>query len=223
MSDVRTLGPDPAGPAAREAILEAAARIRSGGVVVFPTRCLYGLGADALDPEAVGRVFDIKQRPQDKPILVLVHRMSDVERLVRRIPPCARPIMEKLWPGGVTLVFEAGTGVSPLLTAGTGRIGIRLCAHPVARALAEAAGTPITGTSANLSGLPACDDIARLDPRIAASVDLILDAGKLEGGVGSTVVDVTGDRPQILRHGAVPVDRILEAVSPFLCISQAKW
>ncbi|WP_373501803.1 L-threonylcarbamoyladenylate synthase [Desulfococcus sp.] len=215
MSDARTLDvTDPASPSAREAILEAAARIRSGGVVVFPTRCLYGLGANALDPEAVGRVFDIKLRPQDKPILVLVHRMSDVERLARRIPACARRIMEKFWPGGVTLVFEAGPGVSPLLTAGSGRIGIRLCGHPAAKTLAEAAGAPITGTSANVSGLPACADTSKLDPRIAASVDLILDAGPLAGGVGSTVVDVTEDRPRILRDGAVSAERIL-AVAAF--------
>jgi L-threonylcarbamoyladenylate synthase len=203
---------DPSATTARKSIRAAADRIRSGGVVVLPTRCLYGLGADALDPAAVERVFDIKQRPKDKPILVLVHEMSDVERLVRRIPPPARRIMEHFWPGGVTLVFEAASGASPFLTAGTGRIGIRCCGHPVARALAKAAGGPVTGTSANLSGRPPCADISRLDPRIAAAVDLVLDAGLLAGGVGSTVVDVTGDRIRILRDGVVPAAQILAIV-----------
>jgi L-threonylcarbamoyladenylate synthase len=202
----------PSSPSARESIRAAAERIRSGGVVVLPTRCLYGLGANALDPDAVERVFEIKQRPKDKPIMVLVHEMSDVERFVQRIPPRARRIMEHFWPGGVTLVFDAAPGASPFLTAGTGRIGIRLCGHPVARALAKAAGGPVTGTSANLSGRPACDDISRLDPGIAAAVDLVLDAGPLEGGVGSTVVDVTGESIRILRDGVVPAARILAVV-----------
>ncbi|AOY60503.1 L-threonylcarbamoyladenylate synthase [Desulfococcus multivorans] len=211
MSETRRIdAADPANPYFRASIREAAARIRSGGVVVFPTRCLYGLGADARDPAAVGRVFDIKLRPKDKPILVLVHRMSDVERFAERVPAYARRIMTRIWPGGVTLVFEASAGVCPLLTAGSGKIGIRLCAHPAAKALLEATGGPITGTSANISEAPACDDISRLDPRIAAAVDLILDAGPLAGGIGSTVVDVTGDHPRILRDGAIPATRILE-------------
>ncbi len=197
------------GPLVRQSIADAAACIRSGGVIVFPTRCLYGLGADARDPGAVERVFDIKQRPADKPILVLVHQLSDLERLVRRITPAAHRLMEHCWPGGVTLVFAAGPTVSPLLTAGTGNIGIRLCGHPAARALTAAVGGPITGTSANLSGSPACADISRLDPRITTSVNLILDAGPLEGGLGSTVVDVTGDGVRILREGVVPAARIL--------------
>lgn len=210
MSNIRTVDAlYPLGPATRKTIRAAAACIRSGGVVVFPTRCLYGLGADALDPDAVERVFDIKQRPKDKPILVLVSQRSDVEHFARRISFEARRIMEHFWPGSVTLVFDAKPGVSSLLTAGSGKIGIRLCAHPVAKALAEAAGGPITGTSANVSGRYACADISRLNPRIAAAVDLVLDAGPLEGGIGSTVVDVTGERPRILRDGAVPAARIL--------------
>lgn len=180
--------------------------------MVFPTRCLYGLGADALDPGAVERVFDIKQRPKNKPILVLIYQMSDVERFVRRISPHARRMMERFWPGRVTLVFEASPEISPRLTGGSGKIGIRLCGHPVARALAEATGGPITGTSANVSGLDACADISRLDLRISASVDLVLDVGLLEGGVGSTVVDVTGTVPKVLREGAIPAERILEMV-----------
>ena len=200
---------DPDSPSARKSIRAAAEFIRSGGVVVLPTRCLYGLGAAALDPAAVERVFEIKQRPKDKPILVLVHQMSDVARFVRRIPSRARRIMEQFWPGGVTLVFEAAPGVSPLLTAGTGRIGIRLCSPPVSRALVKAAGAPLTGTSANLAGRPACADIFHLDPHIAAAVDCILDAGPLAGGVGSTVVDVTGEHLRILRDGVIPADRIL--------------
>ena len=213
MSDIRTVDAlDPLSPATGKSIREAVACIRSGGVVVFPTRCLYGLGADALDPNAVERVFDIKQRPKDKPILVLVHQRSEVARFARRISSEARRIMEHFWPGSVTLLFDAKPGISSLLTAGSGKIGIRLCAHPVARALAEAADGPITGTSANLSGLTACADVSQLDPRIAAAVDLVLDAGPLEGGIGSTVVDVTGERPMILRDGAVPAARILAIV-----------
>jgi L-threonylcarbamoyladenylate synthase len=103
----------------------------------------------------------------------------------------------------LTLVFPAAPTVPALLTAGTGKIGIRLPSHPVARALVDAAGRPITGTSANVSGQPGCSDADFLDARIAVAADLVIDAGRLAGGAGSTVVDVTGDRPTILRRGAI--------------------
>ncbi|MCK7504913.1 MAG: Sua5/YciO/YrdC/YwlC family protein [Desulfobacterales bacterium] len=111
--------------------------------------------------------------------------------------------MQRFWPGRLTLVLDARPGLPARLTAGTGKIGIRLAAHPVARALAEAVAQPITGTSANLSGGSGCRQIAELDPRIARQVDLILDGGALKGGVGSTVVDVTGETPVVIREGEV--------------------
>jgi L-threonylcarbamoyladenylate synthase len=195
-----------------EAIGRAEAVIRAGGVVCFPTRCLYGLGADALTAEAVERVFEIKQRPADMPLLVLISRSAQLAELAERVPPIAQLLMERFWPGRLTLVLDARQHIPARLTAGTGKIGIRLAAHPVARALAEAVAGPITGTSANLSGGSGCRQIAELDPRIARQVDLILDGGPLKGGVGSTVVDVTGEAPVVIREGEVSKPEILAAL-----------
>lgn len=199
---------------AREPLAEASRVISSGRLVVFPTSGLYGLAADAFDAAAVDRVFTAKGRSPDNPVLILIRHPADLAPLVAAVPPAAVRLMEKLWPGGLTLIFPAAPVVPATLTAGTGKIGIRLPVHPVARALVEMVGRPITGTSANVSGRPGCAAIQSLDTRIAAAAELILDAGPLTGGAGSTIVDVTGDRPVILRHGAVPDDLIERALAP---------
>jgi len=180
--------------------------------VCFPTRCLYGLGADALDPAAVERVYEIKQRPADMPLLVLISRSAQLSELAERVPLMAQLLMERFWPGRLTLILEARPHLPARLTAGSGKIGIRLAAHPVARALVEAHAKPITGTSANLSGGSGCRQITELDPRIARQVDLILDGGVLKGGVGSTVVDVTEEIPVVIREGEISRPEILAAI-----------
>jgi len=201
---------DPERPAA--AVIKAAAVVRSGGVIAFPTRCLYGLGADAFNAEAVARIFRIKQRSRRNPILILIDQTSRLEQLVSQISPAAGRLMEHFWPGRMTLVFKAREAVPPYLTAGSGKIGIRLPGHPVAAALVQALQTPLTGTSANLSGSPGCRRIEDLEFQIASRLDLILDAGALKGGRGSTVVDVTVDPPKILREGEVSAAEILTIV-----------
>ena len=180
--------------------------------MVFPTTSLYGLAADASNPAAVEKVFAIKQRPLDKPILILVPDLRDIQSLVQDIPLAAERIMTALWPGNLTLIFKAGSGLLPSLTAGTGKIGIRLPVYPVARLLVRAAGRPITATSANISGQTGCSRIADLDPAVAAAVDLILDAGPLKGGAGSTILDVSQDPPVLLREGSIPQSRILSVL-----------
>lgn len=184
-------------------ILEAADIIRSGGVVVFPTRNLYGLGADAFNPDAVERVFRIKQRPSDKPVSILVKSSMDVDGLATRIPDAARNLMERFWPGRITIVLTARPAVPSALTAGTGKIGIRVPEHPVAVALTAAVGRPITGTSANFSDMPGAQRVSDLPKTFIEAVDLVLDAGELKTGIGSTVVDVTSDPPAVLREGEV--------------------
>ena len=190
-------------------IQEAADTIRKGGVIAFPTRCLYGLGADAFNAEAVERIFKIKQRPTEKPILLLIDDLKRLERLATRISDDAENIMKRFWPGNVTLIFDASARVPDYLTAGTGKIGIRLAGHPVAAALAGSIKGPITGTSANLSGQPGCHRIADLPPAVTDQLDLILDAGPLEGGRGSTVVDASGKVPRVLREGVVSEKEIM--------------
>ena len=191
-----------------EIIFEAAERLIRGGVVAFPTRCLYGLGVDAFNFAALARVFEIKQRPVDKPLLVLIQNTRQLDRLVKYVPPFASRIMDNFWPGRVTVVFEAKESVPDILTAGTGKIGIRWAGHAVASALVNAAGRPITGTSANLSGRDGCCRIKDMDHRILKHLDLILDAGPLKGGRGSTVVDATASFPAVLREGEVSAAQI---------------
>jgi len=202
---IRRVDPDRPDP---DVIQEAAEAIAAAKVVVFPTRCLYGLGADAFDRDAVEKVFTLKHRPENKPILVLIQNRREVSRLAAEVPEAAKKLMDEIWPGDLTLVFFARPEVPVLLTAGTGKIGIRLPGHPVAAALVEAAGRPITGTSANLAGRPGAATIQDLPDEIADHVDLILDAGPLKGGVGSIVVDVTVDPPKVLREGAVPASAL---------------
>jgi L-threonylcarbamoyladenylate synthase len=192
-----------------EIISEAAAIIKSGGVIAFPTHSLYGLGADAFNSNAVKRVFELKQRPAAKPILVLIEDLRQLDGLVKFVSPDAARMMKKFWPGRLTLVFEARNGLPANLTAGTGKIGVRLAGQAVARALVQAVQGPITGTSANLTRHGGCSRIEDMDPMISRRLDLLLDAGALQGGKGSTVVDVAGNNPKILREGEVPAGEIL--------------
>ena len=184
-------------------IVEAARVIEKGGVVMFPTSFIYGLGADAFNVDAIDRVFRIKNRPHNKPLSVLVKNQEVLYRLVQYIPTYASIIMDRFWPGKITIVFKAKEGLPEILTAGAGTIGVRIPEHTAACALVNALDNPITGTSANFSGHAGCSQISDLDPLIADELDLILDAGPLEGGIGSTVINVTGNRPTILRQGAI--------------------
>ncbi|MBI9085259.1 MAG: threonylcarbamoyl-AMP synthase [Desulfobacterales bacterium] len=195
-----------------QTIEQAADAIKGGQVVVFPTRTLYGLGVDPFNGAALERLFAIKQRPGDRPVSVLVRDRRDLAPLVQDLTSDARRIMDALWPGQVTLVLAARHSVPRRLTAGTGKIGVRMPAHPVAVALVAAMSGPVTATSANLSGRPGCWRIVDLHPHVAAAADMVLDAGPLDGGIGSTVVDVTGDRPRVLREGTVSVADIIKAL-----------
>lgn len=205
---LKTVPPD------SSAIIEAGKIIHRQGIVIFPAQCLYGLAVNALDPAAIQKVFDLKQRPGHNPILVLIQNRENLKTLVKFIPDSARILMDRFWPGNLTLVFEAADQVSPLLTAHTKKIGIRVPVHPVARALVKQVQGPITGTSANLSGQPGCSRIRQLSAAMVQGADLILDAGDLKGGMGSTIVDVTGESVHILRQGVISSTKILQALSP---------
>ena len=208
---LKILRADPTHPS-HDLIHEAARVIRNGGVICFPTRHLYGLGADAFNADAVNRVFEIKRRPEDKPLLILIDKQYDLSRLVQRVPYAATRIMERFWPGAVTIVFQAKDILPINLTAGTGKIGVRMPEHPVALALTAAVHGPITATSANITGDFGCFRISDMDPLITEELDLIIDVGTLRGGMGSTVVDVTSGSPKILREGAVFEKDIFAAV-----------
>lgn len=186
--------------------------LRRGGLAVIPTRHLYGLGVEALNPRAVGRVFAAKQRPPDQPLLILVAGPDDVHRYARGMDERAAALMDMFWPGKVTIVLPARPSLPASLTGGTGRIGIRVPGHPVCRSLTRVLAGPLTATSANISGQPGCHRIADLDPAIVAAADLVLDAGPLVAGVGSTVVDIRPSGVHVLREGAVAAAAIRAAV-----------
>jgi L-threonylcarbamoyladenylate synthase len=190
----------------------AGAIIQSGGLVIFPTHGLYGIGADALNHAAVARVFGLKGRPADKPLLVLISRQDMLGQLTADVPPLAERLMQRFWPGRVTLVFNARPGLPTGLLSASGKIGVRWVAHPVAAALVTAVGRPITGTSANLSGEKGCACVDEIPQAVLDRVEMVLDAGLLAGGPGSTVVDVTGAEPVILRHGALTAEELLDEV-----------
>ena len=187
--------------------------LREGGLVVVPTRHLYGLGVDALNPQAVARVFAVKQRPLHQPLLVLVASQGDIWNYARGIDDRATALMDAFWPGKLTIVLEARSILPMGLTGGTGRIGIRLSGHPLCQRIVQDLPGPLTATSANLSGQPGCNRIEDLHPAIAAAADFILDAGPLQPGIGSTVVDIRPTKVHILREGAVAALDILNAVA----------
>lgn len=181
----------------------AAAVLLAGGVVAYPTESFYGLGVDATNEKAIKRLFEIKGRNNDQPLLVIIPTKEIPDNWVSHIPPVAGKLIHRYWPGGLTLVFEAGPAVSNLLTAHTGKIGIRCPGHPLARELTRKAGVPITGTSANISGGHPCSSARDVAEALGSRVDLILDGGRTEGIKGSTILDVSVDPPRILRHGLV--------------------
>ncbi len=201
------LSPDPG------IIYKAGKIIQNNGIVIFPAKCLYGVAANASDETAVESVFQLKHRPMNNPILVLIPDKAMVSDLATHVPKTALKLMDAFWPGNLTLVFEAQSHISKRLTAGTGKIGIRLPVHPVARALIKSVGVPITGTSANLSGQKSCHNINQLDSSIIDSADLVLDAGILKGGTGSSIADVTTPDLTLLRQGEVTIEQIKKVLS----------
>jgi len=174
-----------------------------GGVAAFPTETFYGLGADARNEKALQKIFQIKGREENKPLILLIGDRDWLSGLVRSIPPVAGRLMEKFWPGPLTLVFEASPQLSALLTGGTGTVGVRLSPHPVAQALIQAVGRAITATSANLSGQPSASVAAEVFRALGNRVDAILDGGQTAGGLGSTVLDVSSPSPRIIRRGVI--------------------
>jgi len=197
-----------------EIIRRAGKIILNSGVVIFPAQCLYGVAADALNETAVQKVFHLKKRDLNNPLLVLIHDQSQLKELVQEIPSSAEILMDTFWPGNLTIVFKAKKSIPGLLTAGTSKIGIRIPAHPVARAVVEYVRIPVTGTSANLSGERSCSRTDQMHPSIIANADLVLDAGRLKGGTGSTIVDVTRHSEiNIIREGAIPEILINKALN----------
>lgn len=193
-------------------IRRAAELIGSGGLVVYPTETFYALGADALDGAAVNRVFGLKGRSAGKPLAVIVDGRELLASLTAGIPHWAEKLMERFWPGPLTLIFKASSAIPPSLTAGTGKVGVRVPSSEVARALAAAARRPITATSANLSGGGGVTREEELSHALRAGVDLILDGGTTPGGPESTILDITILPPILVRAGAISREALEEVL-----------
>jgi len=196
-----------------EKIDEAVAILHRGGVIAFPTETFYGLGADARNEAAVGKIFDVKGRDFSNPILVVIGDPDHLDAFVRDVPAGARRLMNRLWPGPLTIVFRASAPVSPMLTAGTAKIGVRLTSHPVARELARRLGGPLTATSANRSGAPECSSAADVLSQLGGGIDAVVDGGPTPGGKGSTIVDATVFPVRVLREGVIPSSLIQDTLS----------
>lgn len=175
--------------------------ITQGGVIVYPTDTIYGIGVNAFDDEAIKRVFALKQRDLAKPLLVIVHNLDMVKLLVSTIPVVAHRLIERFWPGPLTILFPAVEHISNKLAAGTGKIGIRIPDNRLCLELVSFCGKPITSTSANVSGGANPMSVQQVADSICSNVDVIIDGGMLKSSVPSTVVDVTTGDVVIVREG----------------------
>jgi L-threonylcarbamoyladenylate synthase len=184
--------------------------VRAGGVVVYPTDTFYGLGADPKNAAAVGKLFSIKGRQADQPILLLIKDASEARDWASEINPAAERLMKKFWPGPLTLVFKAKPKVMAELTGGAGTIGLRVPGNALTRQLLAFLGAALTATSANISGRPSPCTAQEASDVIGGMVDLVLDGGRTAGGKASTVVDVSAGRPRVIREGAIPSRELLD-------------
>ena len=196
-------------PVTPEALERAGALIRSGALVAFPTETVYGLGADALNEEAVRSIFEAKGRPGDNPLIVHISRIDQLAPLISVEPsPMAHALMDACWPGPMTLIFPKSDAVPMAVTAGLDTVAIRFPAHPAARALIDAAQRPIAAPSANRSGRPSPTTAQHVREDMDGRIPMILDGGPCEVGLESTVIDMTGAVPRILRPGGVTPEMI---------------
>ena len=187
------------------AIAEAARIVRQGGLVAFPTETVYGLGADATNPQAIARLNRVKGRPPEKPYSLHLHSLEQVRALTAAVPPVAQRLMKRFWPGPLTIVIPSAEGNT---------IGLRLPDRPIAQAFLKACNVPVAAPSANRSGSPPPTDVNEVLAALDGAVDCVLDGGPTRLGRESTVVEVLGDRLEIRREGALSREMILSVTEP---------
>ena len=190
----------------------AAAILRQGGLVGIPTETVYGLGANGLDPDAVGRIFAAKGRPQDNPLILHIPSADWLERYCEDIPPSAYALAERFWPGPLTMILKRRPVVPDAVTAGLDTVGMRCPAHPVCRAILEAADIPVAAPSGNTSGRPSPTTAGHMWEDMEGKIDAIVDGGPCTVGVESTIVDLTCTPPRLLRPGGITLEQLEEAL-----------
>jgi L-threonylcarbamoyladenylate synthase len=195
-------------------IASAAALLQAGRLVAFPTETVYGLGANALDPEAVARIYAVKGRPATSPLIVHVASIEMAKSLVTNWPEQAQRLAEKFWPGPLTLVLEKQPAIPHIVTAGLSTVGIRMPAHPVALALIRAAGVPLAAPSANRFMHLSPTTASHVRDGLDSGLDLILDGGPCQVGIESTVISLAGSHPVLLRPGGISRAEIEAVIGP---------
>lgn len=195
-----------------EELIEAAAILKKGGLVAFPTETVYGLGADALNEEAARKIYAAKGRPSDNPLIAHVAKKEDIEPLVREIPEAGKKLMDAFWPGPLTLIFPKSGRVPKGTTGGLDTVAVRMPSDPVARRLIELAGTPVAAPSTNTSGRPSPTTAEHVRQDMDGRIEMIVDGGPVGIGVESTIVDVTGEIPMVLRPGAITMEMLKKCV-----------
>ena len=191
---------------------KAAHILKQGGTVAFPTETVYGLGADALNPAAVLKIFEAKGRPADNPLIVHIASRDSLDKIATDIPPIAFELMDAFWPGPLTLVLKRKNAVPDITTGGLDTVAVRMPDNPVALALIKKAGTPLAAPSANTSGRPSPTTAEHVVSDLSGRINAVIDGGAVEVGVESTVLDITSDVPVILRPGGVGVEEIRKYV-----------
>ncbi|MGB9736588.1 MAG: L-threonylcarbamoyladenylate synthase [bacterium] len=176
--------------------------LSKGGIMIYPTETVYGIGCDAFNDSAINRIVSLKQRLPDKPLIVLVKDIHMLIELVVELPSIGVSLINKFWPGPLTLIFNAKPHINKQLTAGTGKIAVRQSPHPFIRSVFELYSHPIVSTSANISNMPPAVSISEIPTSITDNVDLIIDGGKLNN-IPSTVIDITDNRIELIREGAI--------------------
>ncbi|OGR44346.1 MAG: threonylcarbamoyl-AMP synthase [Elusimicrobia bacterium GWA2_61_42] len=202
--------------ATQASIRKAAALIRAGGVVAFPTETVYGLGADGLNPKACARIFEIKDRPRFDPLILHECSAARAKKLFSKIPKPALRLMEKFWPGPLTLVLPKAAAVPGIVTAGLETVAVRVPADRTALALIKAAGRPVAAPSANRFGALSPTTAAHVKKQLGNRPDMILDGGRTAIGVESTIISFQGDKPVLLRPGGLPLEEIEKAAGAVL-------
>lgn len=192
----------------QEIIKEAAKIINDGGLVVFPTETVYGIGADALNDSAVDKIFKAKERPGDNPLIVHIASMEELNVLVSEIPENAKKLADKFWPGPMTMILKKSSIMSDKITAGLDTVAVRLPANEIALELIKISQKPIAAPSANTSGKPSPTEASHVVEDLMGKVDMIIDGGNTFIGLESTVVDMTTDIPMILRPGKITKEDI---------------
>lgn len=197
-----------------EAMGRAADLIRQGKVVAFPTETVYGLGASALDSDAVAQIFQAKGRPSDNPLIVHVADRETLSQVVSALPPHAERLMERFWPGPLTLVMPRLEAIPDVVTGGLETVGVRMPNHPVALELIRRAGVPIAAPSANRSGRPSPTAAEHVLEDLAGAIPMVVDGGETGVGLESTVLDLTCDPPMLLRPGGVTLEQLQALIGP---------